>query len=294
MDASTVRPSSRTEITRVAVIGAGTMGSGIAQVFAVAGLSVTLVDLSDELLARGLDAIRHGTERAVAGGRLTPEARGAALDRISATTDPADAAQADLVLEAIVERLEDKAELLAELDRRAPAPTILASNTSSISITRLAAATGRPDRVIGMHFVNPAPVMALVEVIRGLATSEATVDAVVALVERLDKTPVRVGDSPGFALNRLLIPMINEAAFLLMEGVAARDDIDAVMRLGANHPMGPLALADLIGLDTCLAIMDVLHRELGDDKYRPCPLLRQMVAAGYLGRKAGRGFYTYG
>ncbi len=280
-------------IERVAVIGAGTMGSGIAQVFAVAGLDVTLVDVSDDLVARGLDGIRRGLERMAERGRLDAEARDAALGRTTATTDVGAAARADLVIEAIVERLEAKVDLLAELDRRAPAHTILASNTSSISITRLGAATGRPDRVIGMHFMNPAPVMALVEVIRGLATSDATTDAVVALVERLGKTPVRVDDSAGFALNRLLIPMINEAAFLLMEGVAAREDIDTVMRLGANHPMGPLALADLIGLDTCLAIMEVLHRELGDDKYRPCPLLRRMVAAGHVGRKSGRGFYSY-
>jgi len=288
-----VEGSATPGIERVAVIGAGTMGSGIAQTFAVAGLAVTLVDVSDDLVARGIDGIRRGLARMVERGRLDAEARDAALGRIAATTEVGEAARADLVVEAIVERLDAKVDLLAELDRRAPAHTILASNTSSISITRLGAATGRPDRVIGMHFMNPAPVMALVEVIRGLATSDATTDAVVALVERLGKTPVRVDDSAGFALNRLLIPMINEAAFLLMEGVAARDDIDTVMRLGANHPMGPLALADLIGLDTCLAIMEVLHRELGDDKYRPCPLLRRMVAAGHVGRKSGRGFYSY-
>ena len=284
----------RPEIGCAAVIGAGTMGSGIAQVLAVAGLEVTLVDVTDELLARGLAAVRQGTARMVERGRLSAEAREQALARIAPTVDVAVATQADLVIEAIVERLEPKEELLATLDRHAPPETILASNTSSLSITRLAAATGRPDRVVGMHFMNPAPVMPVVEVIRGAATSDATVQAALGLVERIGKTPVRVADSAGFALNRLLIPMINEAAFLLMEGVAERDDIDAVMRLGANHPMGPLALADLIGLDTCLAIMEVLHRELGDDKYRPCPLLRRMVAAGYLGRKSGRGFYSYG
>lgn len=288
MDATTT-----SGLERAAVIGAGTMGSGIAQVLATAGLGVTLVDVSDDLVARGLDALRRGLGRMVERGRLDAEARDAALARITPTTDLSVAAQADLVIEAIVERLDAKTSLLAELDRHAPAGTILASNTSSISITRLAAATARPDRVIGMHFMNPAPVMALVEVIPGLATSDATTDAIMALVGRLGKTPVRVEDSAGFALNRLLIPMINEAAFLLMEGVAARDDIDTVMRLGANHPMGPLALADLIGLDTCLSIMEVLHRQLGDDKYRPCPLLRRMVAAGHLGRKTGRGFYMY-
>lgn len=280
-------------ITAVAVIGAGTMGSGIAQVFAGAGLDVTLVDVSEALVEKGLETIRRGMERLVERGRLSAEARDAALARIRTTTGLHVAAQSDVVVEAIIERLDAKESLLAELDRSAPAHTILASNTSSISITRLAAATGRPDRVIGMHFMNPAPVMALVEVIRGLATSDATMDAVVALVERLGKTAVRVEDSAGFAVNRLLIPMINEAAFLLMEGVAGRDDIDTAMRLGANHPMGPLALADLIGLDTCLAIMEVLHQDFGDDKYRPCPLIRRMVAAGHLGRKSGRGFYSY-
>ena len=286
--------STTASIERVAVIGAGTMGAGIAQVCATAGCGVVLVDVSDELVARGLEAMRRGVDHMVERGRLSAEARDAALGRVTASTDLVTAAGADLVVEAIVERLEAKVDLLAELDRHVPAHTILASNTSSISITRLAAATSRPDRVIGMHFMNPAPVMALVEVIRGLATSDATTDAIVALVERLGKTPVRVEDSAGFALNRMLIPMINEAAFLLMEGVATRDDIDTVMRLGANHPMGPLALADLIGLDTCLSIMEVLHRELGDDKYRPCPLLRRMVTAGHLGRKSGRGFYRYG
>ena len=280
-------------IERVAVIGAGTMGSGIAQVFAQAGYRVTLVDILQEQLVSGLKGIRRRTERLVAKGRIDGDEQKAVMARITTTRTLADAAQAGLVLEAIVEKEDAKEQVLSAIDADAPAETILASNTSSISITRLASATRRPDRVIGMHFVNPAPVMKLVEVIRGLATSDETYATVVDLVRGLGKTPITVKDSPGFVLNRLLIPMINEACYLLMEGIAGREDIDAAMRVGANHPMGPLALADLVGVDICLAIMEVLHRELGDDKYRPCPLLQQMVSSGHLGRKAGRGFYAY-
>jgi len=277
----------------VAVIGAGTMGSGIAQVMAAAGLSVFLTDTAPEQLARGLERIRRATARLVEKGDLAAAAQQALVDRVSVVDGLADISGAQLVIEAIVEQLPAKEQLLRDLDGLLPAETILASNTSSISITRLAAATERPERVIGMHFINPAPVMRLVEVIRGLATSDETAAAVMALAQRLGKVAVTVQDAPGFVLNRLLIPMINEAVYLLQQGVASREDIDAVMKLGANHPMGPLALADLVGLDTCLAIMEVLHRDLGEDKYRPCPLLRTMVAAGYLGRKVGRGFYTY-
>ena len=280
-------------IERVAVIGAGTMGSGIAQVFAQAGYRVTLVDILQEQLASGLEGIRRRTERLVAKGRIDGDEQKAVMARIMTTRTLADAAQAGLVLEAIVEKADAKEQVLSAIDADAPAETILASNTSSISITRLASATRRPDRVIGMHFVNPAPVMKLVEVIRGLATSDETYATVVDLVRGLGKTPITVKDSPGFVLNRLLIPMINEACYLLMEGIAGREDIDAAMRVGANHPMGPLALADLVGVDICLAIMEVLHRELGDDKYRPCPLLQRMVSSGHMGRKTGRGFYAY-
>ena len=279
-------------IERVAVVGAGTMGSGIAQVFALAGHRVTLVDVLQEQLATGLQAIQRRTERMVAKGRIDDDEQRAIMARIATTRTLAEATEAHLVVEAIVEKAEAKEQVLSALDADAPPETILASNTSSISITRLASATRRPDRVIGMHFVNPAPVMGMVEVIRGLATSDETYATVVDTVRKLGKTPITVKDSPGFALNRLLIPMINEAAYLLMEDIAGREDIDAAMKLGANHPLGPLALADLVGVDICLAIMEVLHRELGD-KYRPCPLLRRMVSAGHLGRKSGRGFYTY-
>lgn len=281
------------DIRRVAVIGAGTMGSGIAQVFAQGGRQVLLVDVSEELLLRGREAVRRSLERLVARQRLDAEGRDAILGRISTSLSLEEAAQRDLVVEAVVEDAQIKGRVLRTLDGAAANETILASNTSSISITQLGAATQRPDRVVGMHFMNPAPVMALVEVVRGQVTAERTVQAVARLAEALGKTPVIVQDTPGFVLNRLLIPMINEACYALMEGVARAKDIDTVMQLGANHPMGPLALADLIGLDTCLAIMEVLHRELGDDKYRPCPLLRRLVRAGHLGRKSGQGIYRY-
>lgn len=277
----------------VAVVGAGTMGSGIAQVMAAAGLPVFLTDTVPEQRVRGLERIRRATLRLVDKGELTAEAQSAMMARVSVVDDLHALSGAQLVVEAIVEQLPAKEQLLRELDGLLPPQSVLASNTSSISITRLGAATGRPDRVIGMHFINPAPVMRLVEVIRGLATSDETAATVLDLAQRLGKVAVTVRDVPGFILNRLLIPMINEAAYLLQEGAATREDIDTVIKLGANHPMGPLALADLVGLDTCLAIMEVLHHDLGEDKYRPCPLLRTMVAAGHLGRKVGRGFYVY-
>ena len=280
-------------IEQVGVIGAGTMGSGIVQVFAQAGYRVVLNDVFPEQLIRAMEAIRRHTTRLMEKGQISQAEQQAIIARITVAPTLEEAAQAQLVVEAIVEQTQAKEQLLASLDRASPSETILASNTSSLSISRLAAATARPGQVIGLHFSNPAPLMKLVEVVRGLATTDETHAAVVELVGALGKTPVTIQDSPGFALNRLLIPMLNEAMFLLMEGVASREDIDAVMKLGANHPMGPLALADLIGLDTCLAIMEVLHRDLGEDKYRPCPLLRKMVAAQHLGRKTGRGFYTY-
>lgn len=282
-----------TSIERVAVIGAGTMGSGIVQVMAQAGLSVLLTDTVPEQQARGLDRIRRATLRLVEKGELAAEAQAALMGRVSVVDDLAAVSGAQLVVEAIIEQWPAKEKLLRELDSLLPAEAILASNTSSLSITRLASVTRRPDRVIGMHFINPAPVMRLVEVVRGLATADETAATVLDLAQRLGKVAVTVRDVPGFVLNRLLIPMLNEAVILLEQGAATREDIDSVMKLGANHPMGPLALADLVGLDTCLAIMEVLHHDLGEDKYRPCPLLRTMVAAGYLGRKTGRGFYTY-
>lgn len=281
------------EIKTVGVVGAGTMGHGIAQVFAAHGFDVRLADTSDAAVGRGLAGIESSLERLLAKEKITAADKASTLGRIGATTDLATLAGAELVVEAVTENLAVKTELLQSLDRVCGPETILASNTSSISLTRLAAATGRPDRVIGMHFMNPVPLMELVEIIRALQTAEETYRRVHDLALRLGKSPVSVRDSPGFVSNRVLMPMINEAIFALHEGLATAEDIDTVMKLGMHHPMGPLALADLIGLDTCLSILDVLQDGFGDPKYRPCPLLRQMVDAGYLGRKTGRGFYRY-
>lgn len=282
------------EVETVGVVGAGTMGHGIAQVAVGAGLEVYLVDVAPEAVERGRAKVEQGLGKLVAKEKLTAEDRDAALARLHTATDPAAVRGADLVVEAVVEKLEVKRGVLQELDRICPPETLLATNTSSISITRLAAATGRADRVIGMHFMNPVPLMKLVEIIRGPATSQETYDAVEATTRRLGKVPVEVHDAPGFVSNRVLMPMINEAVFCLYEGVGDATSIDEVMRLGMNHPMGPLALADLIGLDVCLDILRVLSDGFGDPKYRPCPLLVKMVDAGYLGRKSGSGFYTYG
>lgn len=282
-------------IQHVTVVGAGTMGNGIAHQFALKGHSVVLVDLNEAALAAGVETITRNLDRQVKKGAISQDERDATVARITTTADlTAAAQQADLVVEAVAERLEVKARVFQTLDREAPEHAILASNTSSISITAIAAQTDRPDRVIGMHFFNPVPVMQLVEVVRGLATSDETYAQVRDLAEALGKTPVEVNDAPGFVSNRVLMPMINEAVFCVMEGVATPESVDAVMKLGMAHPMGPLQLADFIGLDVCLMILEVLHRELGDDKYRPCPLLRKMVTAGHLGRKSGRGFYAYG
>jgi 3-hydroxybutyryl-CoA dehydrogenase len=282
-----------TEISSIGVVGAGTMGHGIAQVAAVSGYEVCLVDSASEALERGMGRIEASLDKLVSKQRLSDGERGAALGRIRASSGLDALAEVDLAIEAVVEKLEVKRQVLAELDGICRPQAVLASNTSSISITRLAGATGRPEKVIGMHFMNPVPLMTLVEIIRGLATDQPTFDAVEAATRRMGKTPVEVFDSPGFVSNRVLLPMINEAVFCLHEGVGSAEDIDTVMKLGMNHPMGPLALADLIGLDVCLDILDVLHTELRDSKYRACPLLVKMVDAGRLGRKSGRGFYEY-
>jgi len=281
------------EIHKVAVIGAGTMGRGIAQVFAQSGYEAILVEVIPEQLQRAMAGIAKFLARSVEKGKMTEEEKAATLTRLHPAGELAAAAEADLVVEAVTENAELKKRIFSELDNLCRPEVILASNTSSIPITLLAAATRRPDRVIGMHFMNPVPLMALVEVIRALATSNETTQTVVDLSCKLGKIPVEVNDFPGFVSNRILMPMINEAVYALMEGVATKEAIDQVMMLGMNHPMGPLALADLIGLDVCLAILEVLHHGLGDPKYRPCPLLRKYVDAGWLGQKVGRGLYHY-
>ena len=280
-------------LEKIGVVGAGQMGAGIAHVAALAGRSVVLADVTEDLAKKGLKTIEKNLGRQVEKGKVTAEARDAALAKVATTADVGRFADADLVVEAIVENEAVKRDLFGRLDACVKPDGILASNTSSISITRLAAATKRPERFIGMHFMNPVPVMTLVEVIRGAATSDETTDAVLALAKAMGKTALACRDFPGFVSNRVLMPMLNEAFFVLHEGVAAPDAIDGIMKLGMNHPMGPLTLADFIGLDTCLAILRVLHSGLGDDKYRPCPLLVRMVDAGWLGKKSGRGVYRY-
>ncbi|TFE04160.1 3-hydroxybutyryl-CoA dehydrogenase [Jeotgalibacillus salarius] len=280
-------------IKTVMVIGAGQMGGGIAQVCAQAGYNVILNDLKDEFLTRGLSVIEKNMNRAVSKEKMTEEDKNASLGRITRSTDLNDAKNADLVIEAAVENMAIKTKIFETLDQAAPEHAILASNTSSLPITEIAAATKRPEQVIGMHFMNPVPVMKLVEIIRGLATTDEVYQAIEEMTKTLNKAPVEVEDFPGFVSNRILMPMINEAIYTLYEGVASKEAIDDVMKMGMNHPMGPLQLADFIGLDTCLYIMEILHEGFGDSKYRPCPLLRKYVKAGWLGKKTGRGFYIY-
>ena len=282
-----------TSLQTIGVIGAGTMGTGIAQVCALAGLPVVMVDVDETRIARGRDAVASGLDRLLKRAKLSADDRDAALGRLRGTTDYGALRDCNLVIEAATENEGLKIRILQQVNTLVRGDAILATNTSSISITNLAATTGRPERFVGLHFFNPVPMMALVEVVRGLRTDEAAVEAACALAKRLGKTPVMVKDSPGFVVNRLLCPMLNEAVLAYAEGVAAARDIDEAMKLGCNHPVGPLALCDLIGLDVVLAIMEVLRRDLNDPKYQPAQLLKEMVAAGYLGRKSGRGFYTY-
>ena len=280
-------------IQTVGIIGAGTMGNGIAQACAVSGLQVVMVDISDAAVQKGIATVAGSLDRLIKKEKITAADKEAALARIQGSTSYEDLKKAQIVIEAATENHELKVKILKQVDALVAPEVILASNTSSISITQLAAATSRPDRFIGMHFFNPVPMMALVEIIRGLQTSDATHDSVKALSEALGKSPITVKNSPGFVVNRILVPMINEAFFVLAEGLASAEDIDAGMKLGCNQPIGPLALADMIGLDVCLAVMQVYLEEFGDSKYRACPLLKEMVAAGHLGRKTGRGVYTY-
>jgi 3-hydroxybutyryl-CoA dehydrogenase len=281
------------EVKKIMVIGAGQMGSGIAQVCAQAGFAVILNDVKEEFAQRGKAGISKNLERQVSKEKMTAEDMEGTLSRITLSTSLADAAEADLVIEAAVENMEIKTGIFKQLDEITPPHTILASNTSSLPITEIGAVTNRPEKVIGMHFMNPVPVMKLVEIIRGLATTDEVYETVETVAKTLNKVPVEVNDAPGFVANRILLPMINEAIFALQEGIATKEGIDEVMKLGMNHPMGPLTLADFIGLDTCLSIMEILHEGLGEDKYRPCPLLRKYVKAGWLGKKTGRGFYEY-
>lgn len=281
------------EIQKIMVIGAGQMGSGIAQVCAQAGYHVVLNDIKEEFTERGKGVIQKNLAHQVSKEKMTTEEMEQILSRITYSTTITDAKEVDLVIEAAVENMKIKTQIFSQLDEITPKHTILASNTSSLPITEIAAATKRPENVIGMHFMNPVPVMKLVEIIRGLVTTDEVYKAVESLTKTLGKVPVEVNDSPGFVSNRILVPMINEAIFTLYEGVASKEDIDNVLKLGMHHPMGPLALADFVGLDTILSIMEILHEGLGEDKYRPCPLLRKYVKAGWLGRKTGRGFYEY-